>query len=98
LKAGETSGTQIERKTAISRITERPTTRAMKTGRRDAILSARSSKIAVAPPTYTSTAVPAVAAGSTSLRRRSTSLEVRSSCGELFGITLIVAASPLRLS
>ena len=51
LNAADTSGTQIDRKTAISSSTLSPTTSAMKIGSRSEIRAARSSSVAVAPPT-----------------------------------------------
>jgi hypothetical protein len=51
LNRAEASGTQIDRNTAMSSRIERPITITMNSGSRDAILSEKSSKPAVCPPT-----------------------------------------------
>ena len=98
LKPADTSGTSTERKTAISSRIESPTTAATKIGSRSAILAARSSNTAVAPPTWAAAPVPRSASGSVLSRSRSTSSDVRESCGDVLGITLITAASRPGLS
>ena len=84
-------GTRIERNTAASNTKLRPITMAKNSGMTAEILSATSMKTAVEPPTRTSASCPATAAGS---RWRSplTSASVASSCGEVFGMTLMMAA------
>ena len=55
------------------------------------IRSAMSLNAAVWPETYATASPPAVAAGTTSLRSRSTSLSVASSCGAESGVTKTIA-------
>ena len=73
---------------------ESPTTPAMNSGMRPFMNSDWSSSAAVTPPIWTSIAVPSNWPGTTSSRICLTRSSVASSCGEVFGITVIRAASP----
>ena len=90
------SGTSSDRNTSMSSTKLRSRIVTNMYGSRCPSVSARSTPMAVWPPTCTSSPVPAVAAGTTSSRRRCTSSVVLTSCGALFGTTTSI--TPLSLA
>ena len=82
------------RKTAMSSRKLSATTTAMKSGSLRARTRAKSSKIAVWPPTRTRTPDPFVAAGTVVLRSLRSSVVVACDCGEVVGYALATATSP----
>ena len=86
-----TAGITRLRNTVISRRKLSPMTTARKSGSLRERTPAKSSKIAVWPPTRTCTPVPRSAAGTTRSRTVCSRFEVEASCGDPFGYTLASA-------
>ena len=77
---------------------DRPTTPRTKSGKRPFMYSLWSSSAAVTPPILAVTPLRPSSWGTVSSRSRLTRSSVSWSCGELFGITVIRAASPAELT
>jgi hypothetical protein len=92
------TGTSSERKATISSRKLSASTVRTTSGSRAAITSARSTLLAVLPPTWASMPEPAVAGGSTSSRIVVTSFAVAGEDGARSGIALMISASPALLS
>jgi len=87
------SGTSTERNTIISRRNDSDSTATKKIGIRFARYELKSMFAATAPDTLTTTSVPSVTDGTTSLRSEFTRSTVASSCGPVVGVSLMMAAS-----
>ena len=79
------TGTTSERNTTINSRNDRARTTTIRTGSREAILSAKSLNVAVIPPTRAVTPVPCMASGTIVVRSRLTRSPVAESCGEVVG-------------
>ena len=97
LRTAAFNGTSTERKTSISTRNDSPTTAPRNQGIRWCNRDDTSSIRAVEPVTDAVTSEPSIAAGMVSLRMRRSSSLVRSSCGEVVGMTPMMAMSPASL-